>query len=220
MQSHASATVEFAPATPAQRALSIGTHDQRLLLKTFLYINKTYFGQQIDADVRWQVPQGTVTVAANPRAARRHLTDQEQAELHRLISRGQLDAACDLLTPLAEAACSDAQLLLSHVMRKLHRPMWTQWAERYTTSTATRQVVPAACYYPSQRLICVHPYLCERRAPQWVLRYLMYHECCHQLIDSPCHDPHPPAFMALEAKAPNRERAVAWLQKEGFPTLD
>ncbi|MDX1692520.1 MAG: hypothetical protein R3208_02070 [Ketobacteraceae bacterium] len=202
-------TLETAPADQAQE----------LLEKCFQAVNKKHFKGRIQASVCWQVPRGTVSVRETP-------YDYQLSEENRyvfrqalgLIQRRKLEEALTLLRPLAESGHADSQLALCHILKRT-RGDWQRYAEMYNASVRTVRAVPAACYYPETRTIAIHPHLSQRNVPQFVLRYLIYHECCHQIVPSDNHQQHSDAFMDLEKEAPHRQRAIDWLEKEGFPTL-
>ena len=190
-----------------------------LLERCFQAVNKKHFKNAITATTRWEVPTGTVNVRENP--FEYHLSQEEECVFQKSVEFVKLDKLTDattLLTPLAEAGHRESQLAMCHILRKTNGD-WKRYAEMYNTGVRTVKAVPAACYYPDTKVIAIHPHLLNRNVPQFVLRYLIFHECCHQVIPSNETDPHPSAFMDLEAQAPHRERAVKWLEKEGFPTL-
>ena len=192
--------------------------DNELLRKCFHAVNKKHFKGRIHAEIRWEVPRGTVSIRENPTEYR--LSPENRALFQRaltLIQQRKLTQAQDLLKPLADDGHGDSQLAMCHILKKT-RGDWESYAARYNASIRTVRAVPAACYYPDTSTICIHPHLCQRNIPQFVLRYLIYHECCHQIVPS-SDEQHPEAFMELERVAPHRERAIAWLEKEGFPTL-
>lgn len=79
--------------------------------------------------------------------------------------------------------------------------------------------VPAAAYN-SCGVIVVHPALRDKTAPQYVLEYLIYHECLHELFPvSADENPHPPELIEWEKKAPKKEQAQRWLARHGFPVF-
>lgn len=197
-------------------------YDTWLLIQLFTYINRRYFDDHIHATVRWEIPAGSVSVALTPN--RRSLAADSPlhgtfASAIQLIKRDASHAALPLLIECADGGHDDAHLLLNHLLKRLGDERWREYARRYNYHQGSHRSVPAACYYPESRVIAVHPYLHERRAPQFVLKYLIYHECCHQLIKTDCGLPHPAAFMEWEFRAPGRRRALKWLDKQGFPTL-
>ena len=193
--------------------------DSELLERCFQAVNKKHFKNSIEATVCWEVPRGTVSVRENP--GEYHLSDEDRYVFRRaigLIQQRKLTEATGLLKPLAEAGHGDSQLAMCHILKKT-QGNWQHYAEMYNASIRTVKAVPAACYYPDTRVIAIHPHLHQRNIPQFVLRYLIYHECCHQVVPSDEHEQHSEAFMELEREAPHRQRAIEWLEKEGFPTL-
>ncbi len=192
------------------------------LERLFLTINKRYFKNRITAKLVWQVPTGSVAVATGVKSIAFVKDSELAAKLQtakEYIIQQRNDAALPLLKECADADNAEAKLLISHLLRKLGRPEWQQYAKEYNQHLGMVSAVPAACYYPATRTIALHPLLANKNTPQYVLRYLIYHECCHQLIASTPEHPHPSEFMAWELEAPNRSRAIQWLEKKGFPVV-
>lgn len=197
-------------------------YDNGDLLQLFDTVNKRFFDDRIQADVRWEIPVGSVAVFTG--TDRQPLT--ADSPIHplfqqacTLLRRNDPRSALPLLIQCTDAGHKDAHLLLNHLLLRLNDERWPLYVKRYNHHLDSHQAVPAACYYPEKRVIAIHPYIRERKAPQFVLKYLLFHECCHQLIPSDTINPHPPAFMEWEYRAPGRTRALEWLAKEGFPTL-
>ncbi len=84
------------------------------------------------------------------------------------------------------------------------------------------QMAPAASYEITgdTTSIIIHSFLRDRLTPQYVIRYLIHHECCHETIPPIENDPHSLAFQQLELQAPKRDKAIEWLKKVGFNTVD
>ncbi|RLT92532.1 hypothetical protein [Ketobacter sp.] len=196
--------------------------DNEFLHKLLVSVNKRFFQNRIKTNVLWDVPKGTVSLFIGERGPLFHPGDELYsvfATARTLIEAGQPHSAIPHLEACAAANHADSKLLLSHILKRIGDDRWQKFAREYNQQTATVRAVPAACYYSDSRTIAIHPHLQELNTPQFVLKYLLYHECCHQLIPSPLEQAHPPEFMEWERKAPNRERALAWLEKQGFPTL-
>ena len=196
--------------------------DNTYLERLLLGVNKRFFQNRIEATAIWQVPKGTVSLFIGEQGL--ELTDDHPLfatfELAKeLIQIGQPDSAVSHLETCAAANHADSKLLLSHLLKRRGDERWQEFARQYNRQCATVRAVPAACYYPESAVIAIHPHLQELNTPQFVLKYLLYHESCHQLIRCTDHEPHPREFMEWEHSAPNRERALAWLEKHGFPTL-
>lgn len=196
--------------------------DNQFLEKLLAGVNKRFFQNQIQATATWDVPKGTVSLFIGQRGpdltpGNELYNDFEDAKRH--IQQGRPNDAVPQLERCAAANHADSKLLLSHILKRRGDERWQAFAREYNLQTATVRAVPAACYYPESKSIAIHPHLQELNTPQFVLKYLLYHECCHQLINSSVDAAHPPEFMEWEHKAPNRERALTWLEKQGFPTL-
>ncbi len=190
------------------------------LTNSFKIVNQRFFQGQIIGSIIWQVPKGMVSInKGTPCYTLNGPTEElifEQATS--AIKQGLVDKALALLTPFADKGHPDSELLVCHIKKRQHGD-WQSYAKAYNDHFITEMLAPAACYYPDTQIIAIHPHLHRRGAPMFVLRYLIYHECCHQIIDSSESEPHPPQFMEYEEKAPFKEKALAWLSKEGFPTL-
>ena len=198
-----------------------GDADRQRLQQLFDYVNARFFEDRIQADVRWEIPLGSVPVGASapaPQKKRGGLWSRF-ARATELMKEGRTEHAQPILQECADAGHPDSELLLSHMLKRQGDPRWEQYASAYNRHLDTTRAVPAACYYPQHQRISLHPHLCQRRTPHHVLKYLLYHECCHQLLGTNEQDPHPPAFMEWERRAPQRDKAIDWLQREGFPTL-
>ncbi|MCG8311818.1 MAG: hypothetical protein MI976_01255 [Pseudomonadales bacterium] len=204
---------------PSISTISTPDDNTQILIRCFEAINKKHFKNAITATVIWQVPKGTVSAIENPNYFIITPTQNNQfSQALKHLESGNLEQAAMLFTPLADAGHKDSQLALTHLLKKL-KGDWKKYAEMHNASVRSVQSVPAACYSPDTQVIAIHPHLQSRNVPQFVLRYLIYHECCHQVIPVIDDNQHPPAFLELEHAAPHRNRAIAWLEKEGFPTL-
>jgi len=207
---------------PATSIQEVREEDQCKLELVFQFINRRYFQSRIEAHLRWEIPQGTVSVFVGTDGLALidgHPLHPTFTQATTLLQNGQHQEALAPLQICADAGHPESELLLSHLLKRLGNERWHHYAGAYNRHLEARKAVPAACYYPDSRTIALHPYLLQRRAPQLVVKYLLYHECCHQLIPSTPERPHPPAFMEWEYCAPHRTRALEWLEKEGFPTL-
>lgn len=185
-------------------------------------VNKRFFQNAVKATAIWQVPNGTVSLFIGEQGKKLLPEDElysvfEDAKAQ--LQASQHTSAIANLERCAAANHADSKLLLSHLLKRRGDDRWQHYAREYNRHCATVRAVPAACYYSDSATIAIHPHLQELNTPQFVLKYLIYHECCHQLIHCTDEEPHPEEFMEWENKAPNRERALDWLEKQGFPTL-
>lgn len=198
---------------------AIDSPDKELLERCLQAVNKKHFRNKIEANIFWEVPKGTVSVRENTEDLT--LTTEQTLcfeKAIKLVESGKYLTAIQLLQPIADSGHRDSQLAMCHLLKRTHGD-WKKYAEMHNSSVRVVQAVPAACYYPESKTIAIHPHLFQRNVPQFVLRYLIFHECCHQVIPSDESDPHPKSFMEMELQAPHRERAIVWLEKEGYPTL-
>lgn len=74
--------------------------------------------------------------------------------------------------------------------------------------------IPPASWDRHTRRITIHPYLIDRRAPRYVIEYLL-HECGRRMsVMGVCG-----GEAEQGAPCPARDKAVKWLEEKGFPTL-
>ena len=159
--------------------------DHEYLEKLLLGVNKRFFQNDIVATVRWEVPKGTVSLLiGDPEAPVKVNNDllENFERAKQRIQNGEPDSAIPFLESCAASGHADSKLLLSHLLKRRGDERWQKYAQEYNRQTATVRAVPAACYYPESRTIAIHPHLEELNTPQFVLKYLLYHECCHQLL--------------------------------------
>lgn len=185
-------------------------------------INRRYFNERIQASILWEVPRGTVSMyvgepGVSPTAGSPLAKSLETATA--LLEKGHFKLAIPHLLDCAEQNHPDSKLLLSHLFKRLGDDRWQDYAAQYNRHKETIRAVPAACYYQDEKTIAIHPHLNHLPTPQFVLKYLIYHECCHQLIHPQDHIAHSKDFLRWEDKAPARLRALDWLEQRGFPTL-
>ncbi len=205
-----------------QQLNTLPSLDATLLIKSLNSINKAFFKNKIRASILWDVPQGLITIETGTPTYTPCPNSQDAQSFEdakRALANNHPLQAIQKLQPLADKGHPESEFLLSHLLKRTQGD-WQRYAKAYNNHLKSEQLSPAACYYPETQSIAIHPHLKERKAPQFVLRYLIYHECCHQILQTDCSNPHPRHFMDMEEKAPFRQKAIAWLQKEGFPTLN
>ena len=194
--------------------------DTESLIKSLDVVSRRFFNDEITASIIWEVPKGLVSI--NIGTACYELCDRTEEitfeQATKALEQGEMEKALALLTPLADKGHPDSELLVCHLLKR-KQGSWQAYAKAYNDHFVTEMMAPAACYYPDSQTIAIHPHLHRREVPMFVLRYLIYHECCHQIVTSSESHPHPPSFMEYEVNAPFRDKALAWLEKEGFPTL-
>ena len=211
----------IAVTSQADGTSATSSRDQKLE-HLFQFVNRRFFESKIRAYPQWEIPRGTVSTFTGTTGlvlTPGHPLYSQFEKATGLLRQGRQDEAVTPLTACADAGHPESELLLSHLLKRRGNERWQHYASAYNRHLESRRSVPAACYYPDSCVIALHPYLLDRNAPQLVLKYLLYHECCHQLIPARGDDPHPPAFLQWEMRAPHRARALEWLEKEGFPTL-
>lgn len=73
-----------------------------------------------------------------------------------------------------------------------------------------------------ERFIKVNMFLDDPEVPEWVLRYIVYHEMLHLFFPDYAKrgDPdHPPRFRTIEKRHPDYQRFLAWDAEESAPIL-
>ena len=190
--------------------------DNRVLEKYFDNINQQYFNGAVKASIQWGIPSGIVVVKTARPAYQLSVVEKERFEE---AKKSETPKTIELLLPLAEKGHLESEFLLSHLLPE-EDPRKAQFSKSYNQSFASETAVPAACYYASRREIVIHNYLEIKKAPQFVIKYLIYHECCHQIVESSQDTPHSEEFLTLEMQFKHRDKAIKWLQGEGFPTID
>lgn len=79
--------------------------------------------------------------------------------------------------------------------------------------------IPAAELRPREQLIVMHLALPGLNCPQYVYRYLLFHECLHQIFPPRNGSIHHPEFRAEEKNAPRRAEALHWLRAKRFAVM-
>ncbi len=79
--------------------------------------------------------------------------------------------------------------------------------------------IPAAEYRPREQMIVMHLALPGLNCPQYVYRYLLFHECLHQIFPIRNGSIHPPELRAEEKNAPRRAEAIRWLRAKRFAVM-
>lgn len=79
-----------------------------------------------------------------------------------------------------------------------------------------RRSIRFGSYSREQRLIRIHPLLDQEFVPQYIVRYIVFHEMLHAMLgveESPNgrRRLHPPQFREMERAYPDYERAAAWI---------
>lgn len=194
-------------------------HDVLFKLKNRLI--RRYFSGAIDADVAWEVPVGEVTVRYDNPSPNIQLGTAEYESLleaAKLLKGGRFQKSIEILAPLCDKRFIEAlELRVQAEIRSGgdHTP----WASLLNNANKPIRKTPAAGLYKDKQRIVIHPYLFHAAAPRYVVSYLIYHELCHLVDDSPGDDPHSESFMELERAFPNRQGAKDWLARHRFPVL-
>lgn len=83
-----------------------------------------------------------------------------------------------------------------------------------------RRSIRFGSYNHEHRLIRIHPLLDQEFVPQYIVRYIVFHEMLHAMLgveESPNgrRRLHPPRFRKMEQAYPDYERAAAWIDTPG-----
>lgn len=170
--------------------------------------------------IRWGIPGATVIkrTITQPEDV---LSEHDRTLLNRgksLIVLGRWNQAATLIKPLADAGLPEAQCLIAHALRR-SGGNWEAYAKRYAERSHHVQLVPASSHDRQRREIVLHSYLYHRKAPQFVLTYLIYHECIQSMHPRGTDGFYSEIFLAAEKHAPHREKAIRWLCRHGFPVM-
>lgn len=91
---------------------------------------------------------------------------------------------------------------------------WGRWGKPGQTVREIR----LGSYDPRRRLIRIHPILDRSNVPDWVVRFVIFHELLHHVIPSRREQGrvthHSAAFMAREARHPDYDAYVTWARDE------
>lgn len=177
-----------------------------------------HFEKHPSFSIRWGIPGATaVRRTFTPPAV--VLDEQGRAHLSRcksLMILGRWEQAAKLIKPLADAGHPEAECLIAHALRRTGGN-WEAYAQRYAKRAHQIHTVPASSHDRKQREIILHSYLAHRKAPQFVLIYLIYHECSKCVYPATAEAVTSTKFMIAEKNAPYREKAIRWLSRHGFP---
>ena len=81
--------------------------------------------------------------------------------------------------------------------------------------TASRVGLQLGCFVPGDHLIRMHPVLDHKSVPDWMVRFVLFHELLHAVIPATVSRGgrrmhHPAAFRLRERAYPDYARAIAW----------
>lgn len=200
----------------APHSAPIGAAESQLLQELAEKILKQHFSAVKPPRLQWGIPAATeVSRVKHPVGP--VMTKEVQARL--LVAQCHIRelrwaSAIRTLQPLADAGHGEATHLLIQSLKRTQQD-YTTYAERYATTRDTYSVVPASSHDAKTDLITIHSYLVHRKAPQYVLIYLLYHEFSRrEAIIAPST---PSEFTRRESSAPHRDKAQEWLKRHGFP---
>lgn len=211
----------------AKRTLSISPteKDQLLLENCFAAINKERFNNRLTVKARWDYPS-----AVEPRDDAEELKllpPDEHSQVAKAIqayAEKDFQTAKELLQPFCHYELRHINGLYTSAIRHLKEPIWFNTSQTIWKADP-EAVAPAVASIEIKNdveEILVHPALSSigYKAPRYVLAYVIYHEGLHKILGTKHYNPHPPLFRRMEACAPRRDCAVAWLRKHKFSTIE
>jgi hypothetical protein len=82
-------------------------------------------------------------------------------------------------------------------------------------ASRSRRSLRLGSYDPVDRVVRLHPVLDSADVPRWMVRYIVFHELLHAVLDRPAHDGHRriihgPQFRVRERAYPDFARALEW----------
>ncbi|MCG8671119.1 MAG: hypothetical protein MI867_17060 [Pseudomonadales bacterium] len=188
--------------------------EDELLQRCFSAINKKYFKNQLQLSVTWEVPKQQVQISERVEEPPLNSSHQELLnKATKALSEGNTENAIEYLTPVADAGHRESQLAICHLLKR-SQGNWQKYAQMYNEGIRVSQLIPASSFDSSTQTLFVHPHLYQRNVPQFVLRYLIFHECSTNVVNA--HELNK-SNKTHYLDAPHRDRAIMWLRKEGFP---
>tara|TARA_R110002124_G_scaffold128157_23_gene288790 strand:+ start:18787 stop:19446 length:660 start_codon:yes stop_codon:yes gene_type:complete len=199
--------------------------DQLVLRNELKTINEDRFNGQLSIDARWAIPSAVEPrdpaeeIKLLSKADQKTVSDAMQAYAEREFAKAK-----KLLEPLCKYEVRTIVGLYTSIIRHLKEDIWFNTSQSIWVNDPD-SLTPAAAsteLKDNQEFILVHPALGSigLKAPKYVLSYVLYHECLHKALNTSAFNPHPDIFRRLEKLDPNRERAVAWLRKNRFSTIE
>ncbi len=159
----------------------------------------------------------------------RHPTTQCRCTLRQFIDSlpdHHPQARARRITLRSRGRCYDLNRILGELNEQFFQgslQVAITWGRNGTPQRRRRRHIQLGSYYRSQRLIRIHPLLDSPRIPEFFVRFVVYHEMLHALLDPP-HDTsgrrrlHGPEFRRLERRFPQYAEAMAF-ERKLFETL-
>lgn len=214
-------------AQQAKRTLSISPtqSDQLLLEQVFDAINRERFNDRLTVKARWDYP--SAVEPRDPSDELKILPAGEQQQVAKAIqayAEKNYQLAKQLVEPFLHYELRTINGLYTSAIRHLKEPIWFKTSQTVWVmdSEAVAPAVASIEVRNEVEEILVHPSLSSigYKAPRYVLAYVLFHEGLHKILGTKHNNPHPPLFRRMEACAPRRDCAVAWLRKHKFSTIE
>jgi hypothetical protein len=206
--------------------LQVSSDEQINLERLADEVNRAYFGGSIEIRPRWGIP--SACESPEPVTDIQSLQPKELADLKlgvEAFHKKDLKAAKELLAQFSPDGPRDAALLYVKVLTLLKDPTWLDVAKKVNrVCDDTIYVAPGSIeMVDGDEFLLVHPILSKtagQGAPVFVIRYIIHHELTHKFLGTSSVDPHPEAFRRLDACARDRSKALEWLRKRHFTTIE
>ena len=205
---------------------TISSADELFLSQTAAEVSECHFRSPNLITVRWGIP--SASEADEPKLAPGELTQTQLSQLEAavlLFMKKDYEQARTALEPFVSINHEEASKLYIKVLQKLRVPGWDLIAQRINRVSTDTLFVPAGSteVIDGEKVILIHQGLSKslgHDAPRCVVRYVVHHEILHEHLGTIPEDPHPLLFRRLDKSFPERARAVAWLQKHSFSTIE
>lgn len=189
-------------------------------------VNRSYFGNSISIRPRWGIP--SACESPEPKTCIEHLSPTEMRDLKAGVEafhKKNLQDAKQLLEQFVPNGPRDAALLYVRVLTLLKDPTWPDVAKSVNkVCNDTIYVAPGSIeVIEGEEALLVHPILSKtggNGAPVFVVRYIVHHEMVHKFLGTSANEPHPEIFRRLDSCARDRVRALEWLRKHRFTTIE
>ncbi|MEE8058121.1 MAG: hypothetical protein V3T17_09835 [Pseudomonadales bacterium] len=207
---------------------TITDEDTDMLQNLFESIKESVFQNKITASVEWGIPEPTSPRQAILSTFTLKVGSEDllnYAEAIGFVHKCKEKEAIPLLRVLADKGHRDSQTLLIQILQKINNDLWQTLAKNYNSNVSRIiNVSPASIsVIEDSAVIRVHPTLLGQRnarAPRYVMKYVIQHECLHRYLSTTRKDPHPEHFLMHENIIPKRADAIKWLKANNFATID
>lgn len=204
----------------------VSEHDADLLQRMGFEVSRLYFGGSINTPVRWTIP--SASESPEPKLDIAHLSPDDLESLTMAVqafSDRQYDRAKELILPFTSRGMREANQLYVRILMDSKDSSWPDAAKKFNRLCTDSLYVPAGSteVIDGVQWLLIHPALSRSNgynSPRYVLRYVIFHEMLHGFLNTSHADPHPAIFRKMEAAIQDRGRAVEWLRRHHFSTIE